>query len=45
MQKSKPRPWRNKLHDIIYESNTKAGKAFDVALATAHSFEHRSGDA
>ena len=32
MQKSKPRPWRNKLHDIIYESNTKAGKAFDVAL-------------
>jgi len=32
MQKSKPRPWRNRLHDIIYESNTTAGKVFDVAL-------------
>lgn len=24
--------WRNKLHDTIYESNTQAGKAFDIAL-------------
>ncbi|HZF63691.1 MAG TPA: ion transporter [Chitinophagaceae bacterium] len=24
--------WRNWLHDVIYESNTTAGKAFDVAL-------------
>jgi voltage-gated potassium channel len=26
------RTWRNRLHDTIYESNTVAGKAFDVAL-------------
>jgi len=32
MQKSKPRPWRSRLHDTIYESNTTAGKVFDVAL-------------
>jgi voltage-gated potassium channel len=24
--------WREKLHEIIYESNTPAGKAFDVSL-------------
>lgn len=24
--------WRRKLHDTIYESNTPAGKAFDIAL-------------
>ena len=24
--------WRSRLHEIIYESNTKAGKAFDVSL-------------
>jgi voltage-gated potassium channel len=24
--------WRNKLHEIIYESRTPAGKAFDVGL-------------
>lgn len=32
MQRSKPGPWRSRLHDIIYESNTFAGKAFDVVL-------------
>ncbi len=32
MQRSKTRSWRSKLHDTIYESNTTAGKAFDVAL-------------
>ena len=32
MKKSKPIPWRNRLHDIIYEANTPAGKAFDVIL-------------
>jgi voltage-gated potassium channel len=26
------RPWRSRLHDIIYESNTTAGKLFDVSL-------------
>ena len=29
---TEPRSWRAKLHDIIYESNTRAGKAFDIAL-------------
>ena len=32
MRKSKSRPWRSRLHDTIYESNTTAGKVFDVAL-------------
>ena len=27
--------WRSRLHDVIYESNTAAGKAFDVALLLA----------
>jgi voltage-gated potassium channel len=27
--------WRFKLHEIIYESNTRAGKAFDVGLLIA----------
>lgn len=27
--------WRFRLHEIIYESNTRAGKAFDVALLVA----------
>ncbi len=26
------RSWRSRLHEIIYETNTPAGKAFDVAL-------------
>ena len=26
------RAWQKKLHDVIYESNTVAGKAFDVSL-------------
>ncbi len=26
------RPWKRRLHDVIYESSTPAGKAFDVAL-------------
>jgi voltage-gated potassium channel len=28
----KPLHWRDRLHEVIYESNTPAGKAFDVAL-------------
>jgi voltage-gated potassium channel len=32
MARNRSSNWRNKLHDTIYESNTKAGKAFDVAL-------------
>jgi len=32
MDKSKPVHWRSRLHEIIYESNTAAGKAFDVTL-------------
>jgi voltage-gated potassium channel len=24
--------WRSRLHEIIYESNTAAGKAFDITL-------------
>ncbi|MBI9085734.1 MAG: ion transporter [Desulfobacterales bacterium] len=27
-----PRPWRSRLHEIIYEADTPAGKLFDVAL-------------
>jgi len=30
-----PKDWRFKLHEIIYESNTPAGKAFDVGLLIA----------
>ena len=35
---TKPEPendWRFRLHEIIYESNTRAGKAFDIALLFA----------
>ncbi len=32
MKKSKTTNWRSKLHVIIYESDTPAGKAFDVIL-------------
>ena len=32
MQKQKNELWRSRLHEIIYESNTVAGKAFDVSL-------------
>lgn len=28
-------PWREKLHEIIFEADTAAGKAFDVALLIA----------
>ena len=28
----KARTWREKVHQVIYESNTPAGKAFDIAL-------------
>jgi len=34
----KPKPsehWRFRLHEVIYESNTRAGKAFDVGLLIA----------
>jgi voltage-gated potassium channel len=27
--------WRGRLHEVIYESNTKAGKTFDIALLIA----------
>lgn len=32
MEKPQPRTWRRRLHDVIYESNTAAGKVFDIAL-------------
>ena len=32
MAKGKTIPWRTQLHSTIYESNTKAGKAFDIGL-------------
>jgi voltage-gated potassium channel len=35
MESSQPNDWRFKLHEVIYESNTPAGKAFDVALLFA----------
>lgn len=35
MSSSTTKHWRFRLHEIIYESNTPAGKAFDVALLFA----------
>lgn len=32
MQENNITSWRSRLHEVIYESNTKAGKAFDVSL-------------
>jgi voltage-gated potassium channel len=32
MEKANPVSWRSRLHHTIYESNTLAGKIFDVAL-------------
>lgn len=32
MQKNYKESWQVKLHEIIYESNTRAGKIFDIAL-------------
>jgi voltage-gated potassium channel len=32
MEKANPATWQSRLHNTIYESNTVAGKAFDVAL-------------
>src|SRR6187399_43856 len=32
MQKDPGQSWRTKLHETIYEANTTAGKAFDIAL-------------
>jgi|SRR5687768_14670850 len=29
---SQLKPWQERLHEIIFESNSKSGKAFDVAL-------------
>ncbi|MEM1072643.1 MAG: ion transporter [Planctomycetota bacterium] len=29
------RPWRERLHDVIFESDTPNGKAFDIALIIA----------
>ncbi len=31
-ESSKRRNWRERLHEVIYESNTTAGKLFDVSL-------------
>ena len=31
----KKSPWKNRLHEIIYEADTKAGKLFDVVLLIA----------
>jgi len=32
MLKDTPRSWQSKLHETIYESNTAAGKTFDIIL-------------
>jgi voltage-gated potassium channel len=32
MEKATNRLWQSRLHDVIYESNTIAGKAFDISL-------------
>ncbi len=32
MNKGKTGTWRNSIYNTIYESNTTAGKAFDIAL-------------
>lgn len=35
MVNSQQTDWRFRLHEIIYESNTRAGKAFDISLLIA----------
>jgi voltage-gated potassium channel len=35
MTSPQPKHWRLKLHEVIYEANTPAGKAFDVTLLIA----------
>ncbi|WP_280739957.1 hypothetical protein [Pedobacter borealis] len=35
MASDPPKDWRFKLHEVIYESNTPAGKVFDVGLLIA----------
>lgn len=35
MKKSASKDWQFRLHEVIYESNTPAGKAFDVTLLIA----------
>lgn len=32
MTNNATRSWRSRLHDVIYESNTPAGKTFDISL-------------
>jgi len=32
MNPAKPAPWQLRLHEIIYESGTRAGKIFDISL-------------
>ncbi|MEO9571640.1 MAG: ion transporter [Polaribacter sp.] len=34
-KQSKPSSWKNNLHEIIYEADTRAGKFFDVILLIA----------
>ena len=37
MSTNKPKTlWRKKLHEIIYEADTSAGKFFDVFLFFSH---------
>ena len=33
--KIKNRPWKERLHEVIYEADTKEGKLFDVVLLIA----------
>ncbi|RYY37471.1 MAG: ion transporter [Sphingobacteriaceae bacterium] len=35
MVKQDKKDWRFRLHEVIYESNTRAGKAFDIGLLIA----------
>lgn len=34
-EKSKLKPWQSKLHEVIFEADTKAGKWFDILLLWA----------
>lgn len=35
IEKNKLKPWQLKLHEVIFEANTTAGKAFDIILLIA----------
>ena len=34
-KKQKDTPWKERIHEIIYEADTKQGKLFDVILLIA----------